>query len=130
MLGLAIVYVFQEQLFYNPFSDYLYNPNKPYIPEYNTLLFCLSKAFRYILNDGFALLVIWGLFNNPRYIRFAVIVFFFGFLVLLPIYLFLAVNFFIETQSFLNHLHRLVLNPVLMMLLIPAFYYQNSLQKK
>jgi exosortase F-associated protein len=129
LLGLVIVYVFQSQLFYDPFINYLYNPLKPEVPEHIGWKFILSKALRYLLNDGFALLVIWGLFKKKKYIRFAVLIFFIGFLVLLPIYLFLALNYYIETQSFLNHLHRLVLNPVLMMLLIPAFYYQQSLAK-
>jgi len=130
IFGLIIVYVFQAQLFYDPFANHLFNPMHPEVPEYNASKYIIAKAARYILNDGFALMVIWGLFKNQTYVRFAVIIFFIGFLILLPIYLFLAMNYFIETQSFLNHLHRLVLNPVLMMLLIPAFYYQQLLKKK
>lgn len=130
VLGLVLVYVFQNQIFYDPFINYLVNPQNPVIPNYVGWKYVASKALRFLLNDGFALMVIWGLFKKESYIRFAVIVFFIGFLILLPIYLFLAINYYIETQSFLNHLHRLVLNPVLMMLLIPAFYYQQSLEKK
>jgi len=130
LLGLVIVYIFQAQLFYDPFVNHLFNPMNPVLPEYSASKYIFAKSLRYILNDGFALMVIWGLFKNQSYVRFAVIIFFIGFLILLPLYLFLAMNYFIDTQAFLNHLHRLVLNPVLMMLLIPAFYYQQSLQKK
>ena len=128
--GLVLVYVLQNQIFYDPFVNYLLDPNNPSVPEYVTWKYLASKAFRYILNDGFALMVIWGLFKRESYVRFAVVIFFIGFLILLPIYLFLATHYYLETQSFLNHLHRLVLNPVLMMLLIPAFYYQQSLEKR
>lgn len=127
--GLVCVYVLQNQLFYNPFYTYQFNPLNPEAPEIDTVRFWFSKIFRFILNDGFALLVIWGLFGSKKYMRFAMYVFLFGFLILLPTYIILVTNFYIQTQAFQNHLHRLVLNPVLMMLLIPAFYYQKSLKK-
>ena len=129
-LGLITVYVFQRQLFFDPFQDFIFNPQHPKYPEVDVVSYILSKTLRYILNDGFALLIIWGLFQNKRYMRFAVLIFMIGLFILLPIYLVLVLNFYESTYTFLNHLHRLVLNPVLMMLLIPAFYYQSSLRKK
>ncbi len=130
LLGLIIVYVFQRQLFFDPFQDFIYNPQNPQYPEFNKLAYVISKIIRYILNDGFALLIIWGLFKNKSYMRFAMIIFAIGLFLLLPLYLYLVINHFHSTYTFLNHLHRLVLNPVLMMLLIPAFYYQQTLKKK
>jgi exosortase F-associated protein len=130
LLGLIIVYVFQRQLFFDPFQDFIYNPQEPQYPEFESGPYIISKIIRYILNDGFALLIIWGLFKNKTYMRFAMIIFSIGLFILLPIYLYLVLNHYHSTYTFLNHLHRLVLNPVLMMLLIPAFYYQQSLKKE
>lgn len=129
-IGLIVVYVFQMKLFYDPLNDFRFNPKDPQAPEFDIWKLIASKTIRYIFNDSFALMVIWGLFQNKNYMKFAVAVFMFGFLILLPLYLFLVTHYYLETQSFLNHLHRLVLNPVLMMLLIPAFYYQQSLRNK
>jgi len=130
IVGLVLIYVFQMELFYDPLNSFRFNPKNPQSPEIDAWKLVFSKTIRYILNDSFALLVIWGLFENKKYMKFAVAIFMIGFLVLLPVYLFLVTNFYLETQSFLNHLHRLVLNPALIMLLIPAFYYQQSLRKK
>jgi exosortase F-associated protein len=130
VLGLIVVYVFQRQLFPDPLQDFMYKPASGILPRFNTPAYIAIKTLRYVANDGFALLIIWGLFGNKQYMRFAVAVFLFGLLLLLPLYLVLVLNFYTQTYSFLNHLHRLVLNPVLMMLLIPAFYYQKSLEAK
>lgn len=127
---MILVYVFQIELFYDPLNHFQYNPQDPQVPEIDTWKLVLSKSVRYLLNDTLGLMVIWGLFGNKKYLQFAVFVFLFGFLILLPLYLILVTNFYVETRPFLNHLHRLVLNPVLMMLLIPAFYYQKSLRAK
>jgi exosortase F-associated protein len=125
IVGLILVYVFQLQLFYDPFQVIIPNNVADLNLEINTSAYILSKVLRYILNDGFALLLIWGLFGNKRYMRFAMLVFLFGLVVLLPLYLVLTLHYYASAYAFLNHLHRLVLNPVLMMLLIPAFYYQR-----
>lgn len=125
IVGLILVYVFQLQLFYDPFQVIIPNNVADLNLEINTSAYILSKVLRYILNDGFALLLIWGLFGNKRYMRFAMLVFLLGLVVLLPLYLVLTLHYYTSAYAFLNHLHRLVLNPVLMMLLIPAFYYQR-----
>lgn len=128
-IGLVLVYVFQRDLFFDPFENLIIDPQNPQLPEFNKARYVFSKIFRFLLNDFFSLLVIWGLFGNKSYLRFAVIVFLFGFLILLPMYLVGALFFFADTFFILNHLHRIVLNPVLMMLLIPAFYYQQQATK-
>jgi len=128
--GLVLVYIFQMQIFYDPHQNFSVNDVHAKVPELDVMHYILSKILRYSLNDGFALLIIWGLFANKKYMRFAVIIFLIGLLILLPLYLALSISFYPNSFTFLNHLHRIVLNPVLMMLLIPAFYYQQSLGGK
>jgi len=53
-------------------------------------------------------------------------VFLFGLLFLLPIYFVAVFYFFERVFPYLNHIHRLVLNPVLMLMLIPAILYQKK----
>ena len=124
-VGLVLVYVFQDQLFHDPFSNFIYNPQQNNYPEFEAFPYVILKALRFILNDGFAMLVIFGLFGTGKYLKFAAWIFLVGFAILLPLYLIMVLNFYDQTYSFLNHLHRMILNPVLMMLLIPAFYAQR-----
>ena len=124
-LGLICVYLFQDQLFNDPFNNFIYDPVADNYPEFNAFQYVLLKILRFILNDGFAIMIIYGLFGPGKYVRFAAYIFLFGFFVPLPLYLILNLGFYESSYSYLNHLHRIVLNPVLMMLLIPAFYAQK-----
>jgi exosortase F-associated protein len=127
--GLIAVYVLQNQLFYDPLKGYPMIAGK--LPDdFDGFTYAYQKVIRYLLNDGFALALIYAIFEERKYVQFAVYVFLFGLLFLLPTYLVLFVYFSEETYTYLNHLHRLVLNPVLMMLLIPAFFYQKRMRQR
>ena len=123
--GLVSVYLFQDQLFNDPFNNFIYDPVADNYPEFSVIQYVLLKVLRFVLNDGFAILIIFGLFGPGKYVKFAAYVFLFGFFIPLPLYLILVLAFYRDSYTYLNHLHRIVLNPVLMMLLIPAFYAQN-----
>lgn len=126
IVGLALVYVFQHKLFFDPFMEINYVALVDDYPEFSKSHYIFSKLFRFILNDGFAMLLIYGLFGGGKYVKFAALVLLFGLVVMLPAYLLMVLVFPEHTFGFTNHLHRLVLNPVLMMLLIPAFYAQKA----
>jgi exosortase F-associated protein len=129
-VGLVLMYLLQRQFFYDPLQDFVYNPVFDNRPNIEAFRFISGKVIRYILNDIFAIFILMGLFADRKYLRLALAVFLFGLVVLLPAY-FIAVFFFLpEVHSFLNHIHRLVLNPVLMLMLIPAIYYQKRLENE
>ncbi len=131
MLGLVLVYLFQSRLdFYTLFTefkipdpiDYGRMENVPSVP------FAVNKVLRYLLNDLFSISIIYGLFYEKKYARFAMYVMFFGLFVLVPAYIILFLSQPEGFSSMLSHLHRVVMNPVLMMLLVPAFFYQRKMQ--
>lgn len=127
--GLFLVYLFQDYL---DFYSVIFRFSKPEYINYPlsgenvaTFPFIVNNALRYLFNDLFSIAIIFGIFGNKRYVRFAVLVMFAGLFGLLPIYLVLYLNQPYGFSSMLTHLHRVVMNPVLMMLLIPAFFYQR-----
>ncbi len=127
VLGLATVYIFQRDIFYSGFSDFGAGTVK--LPEFNALKFAVHKLIRFLLNDGFSLLIIFGIFQRKDFMSFGFRLFQVELLVILPIYILLTIFMYEQTRFFLQHIHRLVVNPVLMMLLIPAFFYQQHLEK-
>lgn len=87
--------------------------------------FILNRTIRFLLNDLFAIGLIYALFAARKYVMFAIWVQVVGvFLFLIP-YFILKLNFPSYNGPLINYLHRLILNPTLLMLLIPAFYYQR-----
>lgn len=88
--------------------------------------FILNRTIRFLLNDIFAIGLIYALFVERKYVVFSIWVQLIGvFLFLIP-YFILKLNFPSYNGPLINYLHRLILNPTLLLLLIPAFYYQRN----
>lgn len=85
--------------------------------------FIINRSFRFILNDILAFGIIYSLFPDRKYLLFALYVQLAGLIFLLVPYFFL--RYYAEDLNgpLLNFLHRLILNPLLMLLLIPSFYF-------
>jgi exosortase F-associated protein len=126
-LSLGVVYIFQRQLFYSGFLDTGAGTMK--VEDFKPLTFLFSKLLRFFINDSCGLLIIYGIFGRKDFLKFGFGLFLIELFILLPIYFSLSIFAFESSKFFLQHIHRLVVNPVLMMLLIPAFFYQVSLEK-
>lgn len=132
--GLVLVYVFQDYLnLYNAlFGDGHWKMpyiGTDYLAAGQEWPFVVNKIFRYLLNDLFSIAIIHGFFLKKSYTRFAFVLMAFGLLFLLPLYFYFYLSAIPGLSSMVSHLHRVVLNPVLMMLLIPALWYQEQQQK-
>ena len=119
MVGLLLVYLFQNQV-----AELGKEWAGRGFPG-----FAAGRAMRFILNDIFALMIIWALFPERKYLIFAIYVQVAGILLILIPYLVLKYHMPGYNGPLINFLHRLVLNPLLLILLIPAFYYQKQLQR-
>ena len=133
MAMIAVAYLFQHS--FNPWK--LLHGESPWgldqdlgIVVRQPAEFVLVKVMRYLINDMGAMAIIYGLFGAGRYLKFSVWVMLFGGLVLLPLYLVLKIYEGPGMSAILQQLHRLTVNPVLMLVLIPAFYYQQLLEKR
>lgn len=86
--------------------------------------FFVNRSVRFFLNDGLAIGIIWALFYRRSYVIFALWIQLAGMLLFLAPYFVLKYWYPSYNGPFLSFLHRLILNPTLLLLLIPAFYYQ------
>ncbi len=94
--------------------------------EENVWRFIINRSIRFIINDVLAILLIYSLFYERKYVLFAVWVQVFGMVFVLVPYFIIKFNFPGYNGPMISFLHRLVLNPTLLLLLIPAFYYQKK----
>jgi exosortase F-associated protein len=88
--------------------------------------FLINRSIRFVLNDLFMIALIYALFFERKYVVFALWVQLAGILSLLLPYFMLKLYFPGYNGPMISFLHRLVLNPTLLLLLIPAFYYQRK----
>lgn len=93
--------------------------------------FIFNKTVRFILNDLCCLGCIYLLFQQQKYLKVAWLVFLFELVILLPLYFTLKLSLEGDDEissPLLSQLHRLIVNPTFMILLVIAFYYQRFQQ--
>lgn len=125
--GLVAIRGFEEHWFYDPFLIYFKNDylNLPF-PRFDGFKLFLSLIFRFILNTFFSLLIIYFLFQEVRIIKFLGFIFGFSFLVLIVSF-FLIILLMDESYNFLLfYIRRFLIQPLLLLLLIPAIYFQKK----
>jgi len=86
--------------------------------------FIINRSIRFLLNDNLVLLLIYAIFYEKKYVKFGFIVESVGFFFLLIPYFVLRFNTPID-HMYISFIHRLIINPTLMVLLIPAIYIQK-----
>ena len=127
---LAMIRVFESE-FYDPFQEYFkLDYMRLAFPEYNSLKLFLSLFLRYALNSIISLGIILILFKDLMLTKFAAILYAF-FFVLLIISFFMILSFSDQSNNFLLfYVRRFLIQPLFVLLFIPAFYYQNQISIK
>ena len=122
--SLITLYLLQRtnyaELFFSLFGEEV-SPNTQFI---------FNRTLRYIFNDLAVILLLYALFQNKNLIKVAFGLQLFGLIIILPLYFYFKLS--LEGPSeisspLLSFVHRIVVNPILMLLLIPAFLYQQRL---
>ena len=99
------------------------------LPSTNTQ-FIFNRTLRFLINDLSVILLIYAIFESRGLVKIAFLVQLFGLIVVLPFYFYFKLM--LEGPSeisspLLSFVHRIIVNPILMLLLIPAFYYQRHI---
>ena len=127
VLLLTSVRTFETSLFYDPFlsyfkSDYL---NLKF-PHFEGISLFLSMSLRYFLNTILSLAIIYIIFNDitlVKFISFLYVVFF----VLLMVAFFSIILLFDKNSNFiLFYIRRFLIQPLFLLLFIPALLYQKK----
>jgi exosortase F-associated protein len=123
---LALVRIFENELFYDPFLDFFKNENASVYPETIFSKLYLSLSFRYFINTIISLAILHVVFKDLNLIKF-VSVLYLLFFVLLIIGFYILLNFFDESQKMtLFYIRRFIIQPIFILLFIPAFYFQKK----
>lgn len=115
LFGLLFTFLFQRI----SFVHYLH------IGGSQTVQFIVNRTIRFVINDVFAIGLVYAIFPLRKYMIFSIFVQVAGMMFFLFPYFLLKILLPDYNGPLINFLHRLILNPVLVLLLIPAFYFQN-----
>jgi exosortase F-associated protein len=127
VLGFATLRLYQEQIFNDPFIHFFktnYHSNS--YPEIAITPFYGSMILRYLLNTFLSLMVIYTLFKSKDILKF--VLFLYAFLGLILLFLLIWEIHFSEIKStfFLFYTRRFLIQPLFLLLFIPALYFQKK----
>lgn len=88
--------------------------------------FLVNRSIRFFLNDALTILLLYAIFYNRKAVLFAVYTQLAGTLFLFVPYCLLKIAFPIYDGPLISFLHRLVINPVILLLLIPALHLREK----
>lgn len=124
---LVLVRFYEKVLFYDPFLDYFKGDfNQMTLPEFDVFRLILSLLFRYGLNMVISLGLIYIFFKDITMIQFSFFLYLIAF-VLLLLSFFLVIYFYGSENNFLLfYIRRFLIQPIFVLLFIPAFYFQKQ----
>ena len=119
---LAAMYLFQRYDFSLVLGSF--SPNTKFV---------LNKSLRFIVNDVACLALIAVIFNKVSYLRLSSVFFLGEMFILLPLYFIVKLS--TEGNSeisspLLSHFHRMIVNPLLMIVLMMGFFFQDHVSNK
>lgn len=126
---LALIRYFEDYLFYDPYlqffeNDYLYIDS----PRRETFKLTVFTTLRYVLNSVVSLGILYVIFRSKSVIKFAVIIYAISYLFLLAAFLYFVINPRQEDYYLFFNIRRFLIQPLIILILLPAFYY-NKLQQ-
>ena len=124
---LVLIRMFQNELFYDPLLSYFKSDysNLP-IPEMDSFKFIGNITLRFFMNAFVSLAILWVLFKDKGILKLSSILYVVFFVILLLALIYLL--FYSESKNLLAifYVRRFLIQPLLLLVLIPAFYFQKT----
>ena len=130
ILGLVSVRFLEDKIFYDPFLEFFKADYKvAQVPDFIWGKLMLSHFFRFALNLIFSAIVVHFMFLNKKWTIQAVFLMAVTFLFFFPIYLWCLYSKMEIGSLFTFSVRRFVIQPIILLLIIPIFYYRKKLGK-
>ena len=126
---LVLIRIFENNLFYDPFlmffkNDYLYIDS----PRREVFKLTAFTSLRFLMNTLISLGILYVLFKDKGIVKFSSILYGLAFFILLGLYLYFVINPRQEDYYLFFNIRRFLIQPLLLLLFIPAFYYYKQHQ--
>lgn len=129
--GLIGVRTVEDAVFYDPFLSYFHEANKgAAFPEFEWSRLISGHLLRFLLNLLFSLLIVQGLFNKRKWTLQAAVLILIAFLITFPLYLYCVSVRFETGYLFSFYIRRFVIQPLVLLLIVPLFYYRRFVEQK
>lgn len=126
IIMLALIRQFEDILFYDPYllffqNDYLYIDS----PRQETFKLVASTTLRYGMNTALSLGIIYLAFLDLSIVKFSAYLYAIAYTILIIIFLYFVLNPRQEDYYLFFNIRRFLIQPLLLLLFLPAFYYNH-----
>jgi exosortase F-associated protein len=128
VLGLALIRIVEESLFYDPYLDYFKSDfiNLP-LPIVDKLKLFSNLLFRYSLNTIVSIAFIQIAFKDINFTKFVSALYVLLFIVLIIVFYFVLAFYAEENKMTLFYIRRFLIQPLFLLLFIPGYLIQKRL---
>ncbi len=121
---LAGVRYFQEALFYDPLLLFFKsNFSSEALPDLIIPNYYLHLAFRFLINTVLSLAILWFLFQKFEIVKISAVIYSIFFVALMALMVLFINISEVGAYQMLFYTRRFLIQPLLLLLLIPAFYF-------
>jgi len=128
LLALLVgIRAFENTLFYDPLLAYFKrNYMQTPLPKLNVIRLFFSLGFRFYLNSIISIGILKLIFNDSKVVKFSIFLYSVFGIILMVTFFFILLKFGETNKMNLFYIRRFIIQPVLLILFIPAFYYQKK----
>jgi len=122
----VLIRFFENELFYDPYlsffhNDYLYIDS----PRRELVKLTLFATLRFVMNTAISLGILYVVFKDKSVVKFSGLVFIAAYVILISLFLYFVIHPKQEDYYIFFNIRRFLIQPLLLILLLPAFYYQK-----
>lgn len=123
---LVLIRFFENELFYDPYlaffkNDYLYIDS----PRREVFKLVVFTTLRYVLNTIISIAILYVVFKDKGIVKFSILIYSIAYLLLILIYLYFVINPKQEDYYLFFNIRRFLIQPIILIVLLPAFYYHK-----
>lgn len=121
---LILIRAFEQDLFYDPYllffkSDYLHMD----YPRREIFKLTVFTTLRFVLNTVISLGIIYLFFQDKSIVKFSLFIYVISYMILIGFFLYFVIHPRQEDYYLFFNFRRFLIQPICLILLIPAFYY-------
>lgn len=126
LLLLVLVRLYAEILFYDPLLKFfkIHHTTQP-LPDFETGKLLLNIILRYLMNGAISIGILWVVFQKKEVVKFSVLLYGLVLVLLTAAFLILLNTSEAGHHLALFYVRRFLIHPLLLLLLVPAFYLQR-----
>lgn len=130
LVCIVLIRTYEDFLFYDPFLDFFKTDyQNQVLPDFNDFRLFLGITFRYGLHMILSLLIVYLLFGDKKIIFFSSLLYLLFFVILIGWFFILLHSEKQPNYLILFYVRRFLIQPLFLVLFVPAFYYQKMIKK-